>query len=186
MLDEELRELLVSKVRQLQADRLPDLAAYLCLLECGGLPPLSNTSAPAQYPPAVKSGGKPPHSKTAEPTSTPLCKDWPRARPSSRRIRNLYRHRRHIVQGTPFSRTSTARLPGSRFAPDREGLRLAIGSLGCLLESLSFHCPRPAGCRLAPCRVDRLAQYDGTRGKPSRHDFGSQSVAQLLGYETHV
>ena len=47
MANEELRELLVSKVRQLQTDRLPDLAAYCRLLECGGLPPLSNAAARA-------------------------------------------------------------------------------------------------------------------------------------------
>jgi putative transposase len=88
MPDDKLRELLISKVRQLQADRLPDLAQWLRALECGGLPPLSNTpgsestvSRQSNSPSALKSGGKPPQSK-----------DWPHAP-----IHRLGEHGTYIV-----------------------------------------------------------------------------------------
>ena len=70
MTNNELRELLVSKVQQLPGNRLPDLAEWLRALECGGLPPLSKTrgSSSGAELAVSKNGGKPPHSK-----------DWPHA-----------------------------------------------------------------------------------------------------------
>ena len=78
MANDELRESLVSKVRQLPAGRLPDLAEWLRALECGGSPPLFNTakskgersigSPPSVSQSSLKSVGKPAHSK-----------DWPHA-----------------------------------------------------------------------------------------------------------
>ena len=74
MPDDELRNDLLAKVRQLPDHHLPDLARWLRALECGAgtmypwSPPLSNTASVQSITPqaVLKSEGKPSHSK-----------DWP-------------------------------------------------------------------------------------------------------------
>jgi putative transposase len=76
MTDDELRELLVSKVRQLPPDRLPDLKQWLRALECGGLPPLSTTAGNrVGSRPAVMKNATRQH-RVPEPSHS---KDWPHA-----------------------------------------------------------------------------------------------------------
>ncbi len=88
MADNELRNLLLSKVRQLAPDRLPELAQWLNAMECGGLPPLSNTAGPERngLPRVLKSEGKPSH-----------FKDWPHSP-----IHRLSEHGTYIVTAGTF------------------------------------------------------------------------------------
>jgi len=83
-MSDQLRTLLESKVRQLSADRLPDLAQWFAALECGGLPPLFNTagiettrslaSAPSKSACVMKSATR------LRPVPEPShSKDWPHA-----------------------------------------------------------------------------------------------------------
>ena len=98
MTDDELRNALMSKVRQLSADRLPDLTQWFAALECGGLPPLFNTAGTAasrsviSTPPnsacVMKGEGEPSHSK-----------DWPHAP-----IHRLSEHGTYIVTAGTYQK----------------------------------------------------------------------------------
>jgi putative transposase len=88
MNESELRDLLVSNVRQLPAFRLHELAQWFLTLECDGLPSLSNTAGqsatvpqPAEAQRVLKSESKLSHSK-----------DWPHAP-----IHRLSEHGTYIV-----------------------------------------------------------------------------------------
>ncbi|MGO9109326.1 MAG: REP-associated tyrosine transposase [Thermoguttaceae bacterium] len=76
MAEDELRERLLSRVRQLPSDHLPDLAEWLRALECDGLPPLFNTagSASDEVSRVWKSGDD-----HAGIVPAPHPKDWPHA-----------------------------------------------------------------------------------------------------------
>jgi len=88
MADNEPCNLLLSKVRQLPPDRLPELAQWLNALECGGLPPLSITAGPERngLPHVLEGEGKPSHSK-----------DWPHSP-----IHRLSEHGTYIVTAGTF------------------------------------------------------------------------------------
>ena len=97
MADDDLRERVLSQVRQLPAERLPDLARWLRALECGGLLPLSNTldPEPTDSRRVLKSDGKLSHSK-----------DWPHAP-----IHRLGEHGTYIVTAGTYQKDHYFRGP---------------------------------------------------------------------------
>ena len=96
MAEEELREVLLSKVRRLPADRLRDLAEWLRVLECGGLPPLFKTASSATDDSlrVARSAGD-----HADMAPALLAKDWPHAP-----IHRLDKYGTYIVTAGTFQK----------------------------------------------------------------------------------